>query len=251
MDSDVDGDFQLSFEEFCAMLENDMVKKYLSKMKILAHDLRELFDIMDVDGSGHMDIREFFDCFKNVKGRAQSKHLLHLHQIYIGNFRKSFKLFNRTKRRGNQFRKDLSKLAGRQLNEVMDRMLQLNPQCAATEFLQHRPPPQEGEPDHEDATQGGNRFRFEVGTQRGSPKRRSLVENQEARSVHRAHLAERTKRDSEAEELSYQRAMKKLESLWANIEEIVSQRMIDDSAFPSEDHHTTTLLRCAAVKSNL
>ena len=89
MDSDVDGDFQLSFEEFCAMLENDTVTKYLFKMKILADDLRELFDIMDVDGSGRMDIREFFDCFNNVKGHAQSKHLLHLHQKCIGDFRKN------------------------------------------------------------------------------------------------------------------------------------------------------------------
>ena len=55
-------------------------------MGILADDIRDLFDIMDVDGSGEMDIKEFFDVFKNFKGTALSKQLLECHLQFTAKF---------------------------------------------------------------------------------------------------------------------------------------------------------------------
>lgn len=71
--SDKTGDFQLSRQEYDTMLQDPHVLRLLRSMGILPDDIRDLFDIMDVDGSGQMDIKEFFDVFKNFKGTAMSK----------------------------------------------------------------------------------------------------------------------------------------------------------------------------------
>merc|ERR1719316_27635 len=77
--ADVDGSFSLSREEFKAMLVDQEVVMLLRTLDINIWDAEDLFDILDVDDSGSMDIKEFFEGFSRVKGTAHGKHLLKLH----------------------------------------------------------------------------------------------------------------------------------------------------------------------------
>merc|ERR1719421_960361 len=77
--ADVDGSFSLSREEFKAMLVDQEVVVLLRTLDINIWDAEDLFDILDVDDSGSMDIKEFFEGFSRVKGTAHGKHLLKLH----------------------------------------------------------------------------------------------------------------------------------------------------------------------------
>jgi voltage-gated sodium channel len=77
--ADVDGSFSLSRAEFKAMLVDPEVLVLLRTLDINIWDAEDLFDILDVDDSGSMDIKEFFEGFSRVKGTAHGKHLLKLH----------------------------------------------------------------------------------------------------------------------------------------------------------------------------
>merc|ERR1712149_160134 len=61
------------------MLLNQDVLVLLRSLEIHIWDAEDLFDILDVDDSGEMDIKEFFEGFSRVKGTAHGKHLLKLH----------------------------------------------------------------------------------------------------------------------------------------------------------------------------
>ena len=99
--------------------------------------MRDLFDIMDVDRSGFMDIREFFECFNNIKGQANSKQLLQLQQHCIGGHKKNFNATQKVKRRGELSRKESYKLAGRRLKDVFNSMLELHPDPMTNQSLRY------------------------------------------------------------------------------------------------------------------
>merc|ERR1719324_1495386 len=77
--ADTDGSQSVSREEFHSMLLNPDVIALLRSLEIHIWDAEDLFDILDVDDSGSMDIKEFFEGFSRVKGTAHGKHLLKLH----------------------------------------------------------------------------------------------------------------------------------------------------------------------------
>jgi voltage-gated sodium channel len=77
--ADTDGSQSVSREEFHDMLLNPDVITVLRSLEIHIWDAEDLFDILDVDDSGSMDIKEFFEGFSRVKGSAHGKHLLKLH----------------------------------------------------------------------------------------------------------------------------------------------------------------------------
>jgi voltage-gated sodium channel len=77
--ADTDQSQSVSREEFHAMLLNQEVLALLRQLEIHIWDAEDLFDILDVDDSGSMDIKEFFEGFSRVKGTAHGKHLLKLH----------------------------------------------------------------------------------------------------------------------------------------------------------------------------
>merc|ERR1719281_1501542 len=77
--ADTDKSQTVSREEFHDMLLNPDVINLLRSLEIHIWDAEDLFDILDVDDSGSMDIKEFFEGFSRVKGSAHGKHLLKLH----------------------------------------------------------------------------------------------------------------------------------------------------------------------------
>lgn len=77
--ADTDCSGSVSREEFHAMLLNQDVLALLRTLEIHIWDAEDLFDILDLDDSGQMDITEFFEGFSRVKGSAHGKHLLKLH----------------------------------------------------------------------------------------------------------------------------------------------------------------------------
>merc|ERR1719238_2666542 len=82
--ADTDNSETVSREEFHSMLLNPDASAILRSLDIHIWDAEDLFDILDVDDSGEMDLKEFFEGFNRVKGTALDKHLLKLHdQSYL------------------------------------------------------------------------------------------------------------------------------------------------------------------------
>jgi voltage-gated sodium channel len=77
--ADTDNSETVSREEFHSMLLNPDASAILRSLDIHIWDAEDLFDILDVDDSGEMDLKEFFEGFSRVKGSAMDKHLMKLH----------------------------------------------------------------------------------------------------------------------------------------------------------------------------
>jgi voltage-gated sodium channel len=75
---DVDGDLQVTREEFLQGMENVKVKLALSKVDISPQDAQEMFDILDVDQSGSLKMEEFIEGCVRGRGPAKAKDLLAL-----------------------------------------------------------------------------------------------------------------------------------------------------------------------------
>jgi hypothetical protein len=114
------------------MLLNEKVLSLLRSLEIHIWDAEDLFDILDVDDSGSMDIKEFFEGFSRVKGTAHGKHLLKLHYDVLREnaaFRETLEEMDSglKARLGKTSKKALDKLVG--LEEVL-----------RTELAPHIPP---------------------------------------------------------------------------------------------------------------
>jgi hypothetical protein len=76
-DTDQSGD--VSKAEFESSIQDKDVINQLMSIDITVLDAEDLFQTLDVDGSGSISLTEFIEGFSRVKGPALAKHLLKLH----------------------------------------------------------------------------------------------------------------------------------------------------------------------------
>merc|ERR1711972_608395 len=71
IEADHDNSGHISKKEFIATLKDEKVEAYLSHLSIDTSNIGELFDHLDKDGSGSLDIEEFVDTMMHIM-RAQT-----------------------------------------------------------------------------------------------------------------------------------------------------------------------------------
>merc|ERR1719171_2977142 len=72
LEADLDGDGSVSYDEFQNHLKDNRVKAYLRTLDLEAAEAEDLFGLLDLDGSGSVDIEELvMGCLK-LKGQAKS-----------------------------------------------------------------------------------------------------------------------------------------------------------------------------------
>merc|ERR1712023_124848 len=76
---DTSGSAEISLGEFESHMEDKRAQAYFNALDIDFDDVRTLFLLMDVDGSGSVDIEEFLQGCEKLKGDAKSIDLLMLH----------------------------------------------------------------------------------------------------------------------------------------------------------------------------
>jgi len=74
--ADRDGNEQLSKEEFLTALKMPDVARALYEVDIDMGDAESLFDILDYDGSGQLDVTEFIQGCMNARGSAKARDVL-------------------------------------------------------------------------------------------------------------------------------------------------------------------------------
>merc|ERR1719327_429138 len=85
--ADKNNDGELTKDEFMQGLEMDSVQAQLAKADISIHDAAELFEIMDADGSGAVQVEEWIEGCLRCRGQARAKDLmqvqcdLHQHSV--------------------------------------------------------------------------------------------------------------------------------------------------------------------------
>lgn len=70
MDSDSDG--KISYQEFCQSTVRPEVHEYLDALEIDISHAGKLFTLLDQDGDGMVDLREFVEGMCKLKGEAKS-----------------------------------------------------------------------------------------------------------------------------------------------------------------------------------
>jgi hypothetical protein len=224
--SDKTGDFQLSRQEYDTMLQDPHVLRLLRSMGILPDDIRDLFDIMDVDGSGQMDIKEFFDVFKNFKGTAMSKNLLELHLQFSTEMDKDLKVIQRSKERGDKARRYVLKRTKKGLKEVMNNFAVKGPLALSNQALPMPPPPP---PAFEPAiTKSGS---IADGTTHVEQLSANGVRNRTSSGLKKSRGSRvdeaRVLREAEHLDQGTARALGRLEGLWSSTEELFHHKMTE------------------------
>jgi voltage-gated sodium channel len=74
--ADLDGDGELTKDEFLQALQNRDVMINLHAVEIDLRSAEGLFDIMDYDDSGHLDVTEFIEGCMRARGDAKAKDVL-------------------------------------------------------------------------------------------------------------------------------------------------------------------------------
>merc|ERR1711881_123622 len=74
--ADVDGDGELTKEEFLVALRDPEVMKNLHEVEIDMRGAEGLFDILDYDESGNLDVTEFIEGCMRARGDAKAKDVL-------------------------------------------------------------------------------------------------------------------------------------------------------------------------------
>ncbi|CAK0841074.1 unnamed protein product [Prorocentrum cordatum] len=85
---DTDGDQTITFDEFAVSLESKEVVDYISALEVEISDAKVFFQMLDVDGSGKVDIIEFISGMRKFRGEAKSVDI----QMMIHENKKLFKL---------------------------------------------------------------------------------------------------------------------------------------------------------------
>jgi hypothetical protein len=81
---DQSSDGSLSFDEFQVISEIPEVKTWLASMDIETDDLHTLFDLVDIDNSGHITLDELLERMPRIKGTARSLDVLALDKRMAG-----------------------------------------------------------------------------------------------------------------------------------------------------------------------
>merc|ERR1719469_908273 len=74
--TDADGNGQITKDEFLEALQRADVNDYLVEVGVDARQAENFFDILDFDGSGTLDAREFTSGVLRSRGQAQAKDVL-------------------------------------------------------------------------------------------------------------------------------------------------------------------------------
>jgi Ca2+-binding EF-hand superfamily protein len=69
---DADGDQMITFDEFSESLERQDVCDYISALEVEISDAKLFFQMLDKDGSGTVDIMEFMNGMRKLRGDAKS-----------------------------------------------------------------------------------------------------------------------------------------------------------------------------------
>jgi hypothetical protein len=75
MAADTSGDGAVSYEEFTCVLNIPEAKSYLATLELAAHDVDNLFNLLD-DGDGQISLDEFINGCIRLKGTAKSQDLI-------------------------------------------------------------------------------------------------------------------------------------------------------------------------------
>mmetsp|Transcript_50062 Transcript_50062/g.131958 ORF Transcript_50062/g.131958 Transcript_50062/m.131958 type:complete len:215 (-) Transcript_50062:18-662(-) len=89
--ADENGDGELSIAEFKEVLQNPEAEQTLQALGLAAHDIEWLFDILDVDGNGVLNIDEFISGCLDSKSSEQSRMLLRLQYTLVKEIRSVLK----------------------------------------------------------------------------------------------------------------------------------------------------------------
>lgn len=72
IEMDINGDGNISLDEFCSRLDDERVVAYFRALKLDVHDTLALFHLLDADGSEEIDMAEFLDGCYQLQGEARS-----------------------------------------------------------------------------------------------------------------------------------------------------------------------------------
>lgn len=77
LEIDVDGSGEISREEFFSALGNRKVTQILDVLEMKVSELQETWEVLD-DGDGRLNIKEFTDGIRRMKGKAKAKDIFHV-----------------------------------------------------------------------------------------------------------------------------------------------------------------------------
>merc|ERR1712062_96822 len=78
--ADQDGSGSIDADEFNAVLADSELRTWLSAMELDVGDEGQLFELLDVDGDGELNLAELVDGISRLKGTARNYDVVNLHK---------------------------------------------------------------------------------------------------------------------------------------------------------------------------
>lgn len=130
--ADVDGDGELTRDEFLQGLKDPIINQNLHEVGIDVRRAENLFDVLDLDESGVLDVREFVEGVLRARGPAMSKDLMCIHCDLL-------RSKNSLKQGAYEFRKDLWRTGKAALSEAEGALTDLDSLKALCAAKKHMP----------------------------------------------------------------------------------------------------------------
>lgn len=89
-------EWSINREDFMKQMNKRSVREILACCEIPVHDVEDLFDILDADGSGDITWDEFFEGCQLIKGQARGEDLFHVSQFVSEALAKTDEMYQRT-----------------------------------------------------------------------------------------------------------------------------------------------------------
>jgi voltage-gated sodium channel len=89
-------EWSINREDFMKQMNKRSVREILACCEIPVHDVEDLFDILDADGSGDITWDEFFEGCQLIKGQARGEDLFHVSQFVAEALDKTDQMYQRT-----------------------------------------------------------------------------------------------------------------------------------------------------------